>query len=78
MAPTKKIDFAKSLQRIESILSSLEKEGVQDLEKSIKDVEEGLGLILSCRTYLSTMTNKVEVIKKQFLQETQGTLPLEE
>ena len=63
---TKKFNFGESMKKIEELLAGLEQSESLDLEKSVKDVEEGLALLQSCRVYLETVKNSVEKVKAKF------------
>ena len=59
----KKKTFEQSLERLNEIVSLLEK-GEAPLEQSLKLFEEGAGLIQSCTTMLDAAEQKVVQLKK--------------
>lgn len=60
-----KVDFGKDLKELESIVTSLE-DSEGDLDISLKKFERGMELASRLKTYLDSVENKVEVIKKKF------------
>ena len=59
----KKMNFEKSLERLEEIVKSLEK-GDAPLDESLKLFEEGTGLIASCGKMLDDAEQKVIKLRK--------------
>ena len=59
----KKMNFEKSLERLEEIVKSLEK-GDAPLDESLKLFEEGTGLIASCGKMLDVAEQKVIKLRK--------------
>ena len=54
----KKESFEESLEKLESIVSSLESENL-DLDKSLKEFESGVKLYKSCKEYLDKAEKKI-------------------
>jgi len=61
----KKLDFAKSYQKLEEITEQFES-GKFSLEDGLKKFEEGLALSAECKEYLKQVENKIIEIKKKF------------
>ena len=59
----KKMNFEKSLQRLDEIVKSLEK-GDAPLDESLKLFEEGTGLIAACEKMLGEAEQKVVKLRK--------------
>lgn len=57
-----KLSFEKAMARLEKIVASIE-EGKVGLEDSIKQFEEGMGLIQQCRTVLADAEMKIQRIQ---------------
>ncbi len=60
----KTIDFEKSLQQLEAIVSKLEK-GELSLEESIKHFEQGIKLSRECQQALRYAEQKITVLSKE-------------
>lgn len=60
-----KLPFKKSMNRLEEIIESLEKNEIE-LEDAIKLFEEGLQLVNSCDTQLKTFENKVQELLETY------------
>ncbi len=58
---TGKVNFEKSLQEMEDIVTTLE-EGDLSLEESLKHFERGIALTRSCQTALSEAEQKVKIL----------------
>lgn len=69
----KKVDFEKSLEKLEEIVESLET-GELTLEDSLKKFEEGLALGKQCREIL----DKAEARIKKVIEESGGTVEEED
>lgn len=69
----KKIDFEKSLEKLEEIVEALET-GDLTLEESLKKFEEGLALGKQCREVL----DKAEARIKKVMEESDGTVTEED
>ena len=69
----KKVDFEKSLEKLEEIVESLEA-GDLTLEQSLKRFEEGLALGKQCREIL----DKAEARIKKVIEESDGTVEEED
>lgn len=63
----KKLTLNESLEKVEALLSDLEKSDT-DLEESVVKYEEGLRLIKDMELRLATVKNKVHKIRKQFTE----------
>ena len=61
----KKLDFAKSYQKLEEITEQFES-GKFSFEDGLKKFEEGLALSAECKEYLKQVENKIIEIKKKF------------
>ncbi len=59
---TDKFDFEKAMARIEKIAEGIEKGNV-GLEESIKQFEEGMGLIRRCRQVLDDAELKIQQLE---------------
>ena len=57
-----KLSFEKAMARLEKIVASIE-EGKVGLEDSIKQFEEGMGLIQQCRSVLADAEMKIQRIQ---------------
>jgi exodeoxyribonuclease VII small subunit len=53
--------FERAMTRLTAIVAGLES-GEQSLEESLKDFEEGVGLVKQCRAYLESSRQRVEVL----------------
>lgn len=60
----KTIDFEKSLQQLEAIVSKLEK-GELSLEESIKHFEQGVKLSRECQQALRCAEQKISVLSRE-------------
>ncbi|RUA05785.1 MAG: exodeoxyribonuclease VII small subunit [Gammaproteobacteria bacterium] len=58
---TKKFDFNKGLEKLESIVQTME-EGNLSLEDSLKYFEDGVKLTRQCQTALSEAEQKIAVL----------------
>ncbi|BAS67725.1 exodeoxyribonuclease VII small subunit [Bathymodiolus septemdierum thioautotrophic gill symbiont] len=58
---TKKFDFNKGLEKLESIVQTME-EGDLSLEDSLKYFEDGVKLTRQCQTALSEAEQKIAVL----------------
>ena len=56
---SEKLPFKQSMQRLEEIIGTLEKNEIE-LEEAISLFEEGLKLVNSCDSQLKNFENKVE------------------
>jgi len=59
----KNIDFEKALEKLEEIVAKLEK-GDSSLDTSLKQYEEGIGLVRECREKLGKAKSKIEELIK--------------
>ncbi len=59
-----KIDFEKSIQKLETIVAKLES-GDPSLETSLKLFEEGIQLTRSCQQALEQAENKITLLTQQ-------------
>ncbi len=57
----KPFSFEQSMERIEKIVTDLES-GELSLEESLEVFEEGVGLVKSCRGYLESARQRVEIL----------------
>jgi len=76
---TTKIDFEKSIVKLEAIVEKLES-GEQTLEASLKLFEEGIQLTRRCQQALEQAENKITVLtqnNKGWLAEPEDPLPNE-
>jgi exodeoxyribonuclease VII small subunit len=76
---TTKIDFEKSIVKLEAIVEKLES-GDQTLEASLKLFEEGIQLTRRCQQALEQAENKITVLtqnNKEWLAEPEDPLPNE-
>ena len=64
--PAKKKSFTKQFEELEAITEWFESEDALDLEKGLKEFEEGLKLAQELKEQLSEVENKVEKIKEKF------------
>lgn len=64
MNKQKDIKFENAIKRLEAIVEELET-GEFDLDKAIAIFEEGLGLSKFCKKKLDEAQQKIEIIKKQ-------------
>ncbi len=74
---TTKIDFEKSIVKLEAIVEKLES-GEQTLEASLKLFEEGIQLTRRCQQALEQAENKITVLtqnNKEWLAEPKDPLP---
>ena len=67
MVAKKEINFAKSFEELEAITEWFERDGA-DLDEGLKKFERGLELAKLCKEKLSEVENKVETIKKKFVE----------
>ena len=65
--PKKDLNFAKAFEELETITEWFEREGA-DLDEGLKKFERGLELAKFCKEKLSEVENKVETIKKKFIE----------
>ena len=63
MPTDKKINFSKSYEELQKIVSWFESEEI-DLEEGIKKFEEGIRIVKEMKDYLGKMENKIKEIKK--------------
>ena len=68
MAPTKKHNFEKQMERLQTIVAELEK-GTHSLENNIALYQEGLALAKSCRNQLEKARHMVLVQEGEQLRE---------
>ncbi|MDD5066336.1 MAG: exodeoxyribonuclease VII small subunit [bacterium] len=64
----KKVKFEEAIKRLEEIVEELET-GEFDLDKAIQIFEEGLNLTKFCKKKLDEAEQKIEIIKKQNLDD---------
>lgn len=64
MTKQKEMKFESAIKRLEAIVDELET-GEFDLDKAIEVFEEGVGLSKFCKKRLDEAQQKIEVIKKQ-------------
>lgn len=57
--------FKEAMQRLENIVSLLERNEIE-LEEAMSLFEEGLGLIKSCDVQLQTFENKVQTLLEEY------------
>jgi exodeoxyribonuclease VII small subunit len=62
---SKKINIEKSINKLEEIIKSIDSEDL-DLDEQIKQYEEGVKLIKSCRDYIESTKQKVVNLTNQF------------
>ncbi len=67
MSTKKEINFAKAFEELEQITEWFERDGA-DLDEGLKKFERGLELAKMCKEKLSEVENKVEAIKKKFVE----------
>ncbi len=67
MPSKKEINFAKAFEELEAITEWFERDGA-DLDEGLKKFERGLELAKQCKEKLSEVENKVETIKKKFVE----------
>ena len=67
MSPKKELNFAKAFEELEEITAWFERDGA-DLDEGLKKFERGLELAKVCKEKLSEVENKVEAIKKKFVE----------
>ena len=60
-----KVNFAKSFEQLSKIVDDLES-GDIDLDKALKEYEEGLKIVQACKKKLEEVGNKVEVIREKY------------
>ena len=65
--PKKEINFTKAFEELEAITEWFERDGA-DLDEGLKKFERGLELAKLCKEKLSEVENKVESIKKKFVE----------
>lgn len=61
------INFSKAFEELEAITEWFERDGA-DLDEGLKKFERGLELAKLCKEKLSEVENKVETIKKKFIE----------
>lgn len=66
---SEKLPFKQSMNRLEEIISLLEKNEIE-LEEAISLFEEGLRLVNSCDSQLKGFENKVEELLKSYQEDT--------
>jgi len=62
---SKKFNFAESFDDLTKLVESLES-GDIDLDKALTNYEEGLKIIQDCKKHLSSVENKVKVIREKY------------
>ena len=60
----KKLSFEEAMAKIETIVQNMENSGI-DLDKSLKQFEEGIELIRFCSGKLAETKKKVEILVKK-------------
>ncbi|RHO24291.1 exodeoxyribonuclease VII small subunit [Amedibacterium intestinale] len=65
---SEKLPFKQSMQRLEEIIGTLEKNEIE-LEEAISLFEEGLKLVNSCDSQLKNFENKVEELLKTYQED---------
>jgi exodeoxyribonuclease VII small subunit len=65
---TKNINFEKSLDELEKLVTNLEK-GDLPLEKSLSEFERGIGLSKQCQEALANAEQKVQVLSQEKILE---------
>ncbi len=71
-----KIDFEKSLTKLEEVVEKLES-GDQPLEEALKLFEEGINLTRGCQQALKQAEEKISILSKQnesWLQESEESI----
>lgn len=68
MAKAKSFNFGESFEKLNTIVEELES-GSVDLDKALKQYEEGLKLVQQCKKQLSQVENKVKVIRDKYVEE---------
>lgn len=64
MSATRKIDFEKSLTRLNALIEKMET-GQLSLESSLTHFEEGIALIRQCQEKLQTAEQKIQILTEQ-------------
>lgn len=64
MSATRKIDFEKSLSRLNTLIEKMET-GQLSLESSLAHFEEGITLIRQCQEKLNTAEQKIQLLTEQ-------------
>jgi exodeoxyribonuclease VII small subunit len=67
----KKLDFTKSINRLEEINTWFQNEDF-NLDEGLQKLKEGKDLIKKCRTRLQEVENEFVKIKHEFAEESQG------
>ncbi len=65
MPKTKQFNFNEAFTKLNKIVEDLES-GEVDLDKALKEYEEGLKLVQDCKKQLEEVENKVKVIKEKY------------
>lgn len=65
MAKTKSFNFADAFSKLTTIVENLES-GEVDLDKALKEYEQGLKLVAECKKQLSQVENKVKIIREKY------------
>ena len=65
MPKTKPFNFAEAFEKLNKIVDQLES-GEVDLDKALKQYEEGLKLVSQCKKQLEEVENKVKVIREKY------------
>ena len=65
MPKQKSFNFAEAFEKLNKIVEQLES-GEVDLDKALKEYEEGLKLVQQCKKQLEEVENKVKVIREKY------------
>lgn len=65
MATKKEFNFGKKFKDLEALVASFEDQEI-DLDKAIKQFEEGLTLAHDLKKHLKLAENKIEALKQKF------------
>lgn len=71
MAKSKSFNFASAFGKLTKIVEDLES-GEVDLDKALKQYEEGLKLVAECKKQLNRVENEVKVIREKYQSEEEG------
>jgi len=64
----KTFNFGESFEALNKIVDQLES-GDIELDKALKQYEEGLKLVAECKKQLTQVENKVKVIREKYVEE---------
>ena len=62
---SKSFNFAQAFENLNKIVDGLES-GEVDLDQALKQYEEGLKLVQECKKQLTSVENKVKVIREKY------------